>query len=74
MLFKHKNLIGAQANKLSYSASVNFKHQVSPQLMTGIEVMHGYRALVGGDAGTYSRIQFSSKYTFGYINKSIIEK
>jgi hypothetical protein len=72
--FQAESLISPEANKLTYSASVNFKYYLAPQLMTGCEFMYGYRELVSGQSGSYNRVQVSAKYTFGYTDKSTIEK
>ena len=73
--FNDLDLVSEEANDRAYSASANLKFTPSKVLMFGVEFMHGYRALANNDIdGSFNRIQFSAKYSFGYNNSVTNEK
>ncbi len=73
--FNDMDLVSEEANDRAYSASANLKFTPSKVVMFGVEFMHGYRALANNDIdGSFNRIQFSAKYSFGYNNTVTNEK
>jgi len=58
------SLTGPDVNKAAWSASGNLLHYFAPNLMMGVEFMHGYRELENGTNGAFNRLQFSAKYSF----------
>lgn len=73
--FNDMALISEDANERAYSVSANLKYTPAPELLFGIEFMHGYRELANNiDYGSFNRIQFSAKYSFGYKNSIANEK
>lgn len=72
--YHNNGLVGSMVNLSSYSGSVNLKYDIVPEMRFGVEVMHGYREVVGGDFGRYTRVQFTAKYIFGFTDRSVIEK
>jgi len=73
--FNDMSLVSELANDKAYSISLNLKYTPAPELLFGIEMMHGYRELANNiDFGRFSRVQFSAKYSFGYRNSIANEK
>lgn len=73
--FNDLNIVSESANEIAYSLSANLKYRPAPELLFGIEVMYGYRELANNmDYGSFSRIQFSAKYSFRYQNSIANEK
>lgn len=69
------NLASGEANGRAYSFSANLKYTPAPELLFGIEFMQGYRELANNVTyGSFSRVQFSAKYSFGYQNSIANEK
>ena len=72
--YNDMDLVSAQANEQAYSVSANLKFSPAKVLLFGVEFMHGYRALANNIDGSFNRIQFSAKYSFGYNNTVTNEK
>lgn len=73
--FNDMALVSPNANDKAYSVSGNLKFTPAPELLFGIEFMHGYRELANNVTyGSFNRIQFSAKYSFGYQNSIANEK
>ncbi len=73
--FNDMDLVSEEANDRAYSVSANLKFTPSKVVMFGVEFMHGYRALANNNIdGSFNRIQFSAKYSFGYNNTVTNEK
>ncbi|GGZ69807.1 DcaP family trimeric outer membrane transporter [Algibacter mikhailovii] len=73
--FNDLTLVGEQANDNAYSLSANIKYTPAPELMFGVELMHGYRGLANNSInGSFNRLQVSAKYSFGYNNTITNEK
>jgi len=72
--FNDSALVSQEANDQAYSLSANLKYTPAKVLMFGVEFMHGYRGLLSGVDGSFNRIQFSAKYSFGYNNTVTNEK
>ena len=69
-----KSMLNGWMNEHCYSVSGNLKYEPVQGLLFGIEVMYAYRQTADGTNGAMTRIQFSTKYRFGYTNKAAIEK
>lgn len=73
--FNDMDLVSEEANDRAFSLSANLKFTPAKVLMFGVEFMHAYRALANNDIdGSFNRIQFSAKYSFGYNNTVTNEK
>jgi hypothetical protein len=73
--FNNMDFVSEQANDNAFSISANLKYTPAPELMFGMEFMHGYRGLANTDInGSFSRLQISAKYSFGYNNTITNEK
>lgn len=73
--FNDMELVSEEANDRAFSVSANLKFTPAKVLMFGVEVMHGYRGLANNAIdGSFNRIQFSAKYSFGYNNTVTNEK
>lgn len=72
--FHDEALSGGGVNEISYSASGNLKYTPIPELLFGVEFMHGYRETLDGTSGRFHRLQFSAKYWFGFKNRQDYEK
>ncbi len=69
------DLVSMEANETAYSFSGNLKYSPAPELLFGVEFIHGYRGLADGmTSGSFNRLQFSAKYSFGYKNSIANEK
>lgn len=72
--FQDEEYAGPMVNEAAFSASANLKWTPVKQLMFGVEFMHGYRQVLDGTDGSFNRLHFAAKYTFGYTNTSANEK
>jgi hypothetical protein len=73
--FNDMELVSEEANDRAFSVSANLKFTPAKVLMFGVEVMHAYRGLANNAIdGSFNRIQFSAKYSFGYNNTVTNEK
>ncbi len=72
--FNDSDYISTDSNNMSYSLSGNIKYDPLKVLRLGLEYMYGYRELESSVNGSFHRIQFAAKYTFGYHNSSADEK
>ncbi|WP_075604046.1 DcaP family trimeric outer membrane transporter [Saccharicrinis aurantiacus] len=71
----HNNeLVSNDINDMSYSISGNLKWDPVSKLRLGVEYIYAGRELLDGTSGTFHRIQFAAKYTFGYHNSVADEK
>ena len=67
-------LIGGDANAMSYSLSGNIKYDPVPEMRLGIEYAYAVRELENGTDGAMHRIQIAFKYFFGYRNTTAYER
>jgi hypothetical protein len=73
--FNNMDFVSEQANDNAFSISANLKYTPAPELMFGMEFMHGFRGLANTNIdGSFSRLQLSAKYSFGYNNTITNEK
>jgi hypothetical protein len=72
--FNDATLVGPDANTVAYSLSANLKYTPVKQLMLGVELMNAYREVENGKNGSFNRLQFSARYSFGYTNVAANEK
>jgi hypothetical protein len=59
-------IAGDQVNRSAWSISGNVLYSPAKPLTFGLELMHAKREIEDGTKGSFTRLQFSAKYAFGF--------